>query len=51
MTEQKEKKSFHKVRQFRISDKNYKTLNKIKKGTWNYTFNNLLKKYEKSDIN
>lgn len=45
-TEIKEKKSFYKVRQFRLSDKNYEQLKKIKRGTWNYTFNNLIKKYE-----
>jgi len=42
------KKRFHKKRQFRISDEVFKKLLNIKKGTWNYTFNNLLKKYGKS---
>jgi hypothetical protein len=38
------KKSFNKVRQFRIDSKNYNWLKKqkkINKGTWNYLFLNM----------
>lgn len=37
----KEKKSFHPVRHFRLSQENMDWLEKIKKGTWSNTFNNI----------
>lgn len=40
----KKKKSFYNVKQFRISEENYKWLISIKKGTWNNTFTNLREK-------
>lgn len=45
-----EYKSYHKVRQFRISDKNYKKLLELKKknkGTWNYTFTKIINQLNK----
>ncbi len=41
MSANKEKKSFHPVRHFRLSDKNVTWLKKIKKGTWNRTMDQL----------
>jgi hypothetical protein len=45
MKKHKKKKSFHKVRNFRISDEVFLELIKYKKGTWNYFFNELIKLY------
>lgn len=45
MKEKKEKKSFYPVRHYRLSKENKEWLEKIKKGTWNHTFNLLRKKY------
>lgn len=48
MAYSKEKKSFHPVRHFRLSQENMDWLEKIKKGTWNHTFNQVKKKYEEA---
>lgn len=39
-----EKKSFHPARHFRLSEKNMALLRAVKKGTWNYTIGQLLKR-------
>ena len=42
-----EKKGFHPVRHFRLSDENYEWIleeKKKNKGTWNYYFTKLIKK-------
>ena len=44
------KKSFYKVKHFRLSDENYKKLKKLKKGTWNHTFDQLIKKYSNETL-
>lgn len=40
-----EKKSFYQRRQFRLNNENYEWLLRIKKGTWNHTFNLIKQKY------
>ena len=43
----RKKKQFYSVRNFRLSDEVFENLKRIKKGTWNYTFNNLIENYAK----
>lgn len=45
MAQIKEKKSFHPVRHFRLSKENMDWLEKMKRGTWNHTFNQIKKEY------
>lgn len=45
MAYSKEKKSFHPVRHFRLSQENMDWLEKVKKGTWSNTFNIIRKVY------
>lgn len=45
MAYSKEKKQFHPVRHIRLSEENMQWLEKIKKGTWNHTFNLIKQKY------
>lgn len=47
----KKKKSFHPVRQFRLSDETYGWLLGLKKGTWEYTFNKMRYGKNKSAVN
>lgn len=44
--EKENKKSFHKIRQIRISDEVWKELKYKKNGTWNYFLSKLIKEYE-----
>lgn len=45
-----EKKSFHEKRSFRIDDETYEWMKKEKKGTWNYFFRNIKKRYDKERV-
>ena len=47
-TKFREKKSFYPVRHYRLSDKIANWLNENKKGTWNFTFNQLKRVNKKS---